>query len=175
MTGLLSWLGVRHHRYLILYVIFTLCALAVMGQQVALGWPLTSLKGASDLTVLSSLSTKTLLTRLASTTLDYGMDWQRYLMQVRLEELVVILGAVLFTRKTEPYPTHWIVRLLFGLEIGLNLGLALIFNHALSTIDVESVVSAVVSFGWIYTLGSMAIMIGLTLEGIRLCFIRYSD
>lgn len=175
MNGLLNWLSDRHHRYLMVYSVFLLSGLVVVGQQVALGWPLTALEGATDLTILSSLSTKTLLTRLAATTLDYGLDWQRYLMQVHLEEVVFTLGAILFTRKTEPYPTHWIVRLLLVIELLLTLGLALVFNRAFGSIDVEAVLSMVRNFGWIYTVGSIVIMIGLTLEGIRLCFIRYSD
>jgi hypothetical protein len=175
MNGLLDWLGVRHHRYLSLYCGFVVSAMVVLGHQMAFGWPLTALEGSSDLTILSALADKTLLTRLAASTLDYGIDWSRYLMQVRWEDVVFILGAVLLTRKTDPYPTHWILRILLSLQIVMNLGLALVFNQAFSASDVEAVLQSVRSFGWIFTLGSALMLIGVTLEGIRLCFVGYSD
>lgn len=175
MNGLLDWLSDRHHQYLSLYCVFVLSALTVFGQQMALGWPLTSLQGSSDLTILSSLADKTLLTRLAASTLDYGIDWQHYLSQIHWEDVVFTLGAILFTRKTDAYPTHWILRILLSLQILMNLGLALVFNQAFSTIDVDAVLGSVRFYGWIFTVGSALLLIGVTLEGIRLCFVRYSD
>jgi hypothetical protein len=175
MNDLLTWLGVRHHRYLSVYVLFAISALILLGQQAALAWPLTSLNSANDLTGLSSLSDKTLLTRLAASTLDYGVDFAVYWSQVRIEDLVFTIGAVLLVQKTPPYPTHWILRGLLALDLGLNLGLALVFNAAFSSMDVGAIVSQIRTFGWIYGIGSVLLMAGITFEGIRLCLVRYSD
>lgn len=175
MNGLLSWLGSRHHRFVSLYALFAISALILLGQQASFAWPLTQLLSAGDLTVLSSLSDKTLLTRLAASTLDYGVDFAVYWAQVRIEEIVFTIGAVLLVQKTEPYATHWVLRGLLALELGLNVGLALVFNTAFSSMDVGAVVSQIRTFGWILGIGSVIIMAGITLEGIRLCFIRYSD
>jgi hypothetical protein len=110
MNGLLNWLGSRHHRYVSLYALFTMSALILLGQQASLAWPLTQLTSAGDLTILSSLSDKTLLTRLAASTLDYGVDFAVYWAQVRIEEIVFTIGAVLLVQKTSPYSTHWVLR-----------------------------------------------------------------
>ena len=175
MNDLLTWLGVRHHRYLSFYVVFALCALVILSQQAALAWPLTQLQGASDLTVLSSLADQTLLTRLVASTLDYGVDLSVYLAQIRLEEVILVLLAVLLVQKTEPYSTPTILRVLLSLEILLTLGLALILNLAFNSTDTLEAVTLIRSFGWVYGIGSVGLMAGITLEGIRLCFLSYSD
>ena len=175
MNGLLNWLGSRHHRYVSLYALFALCALILLGQQASLAWPLTQLTAAGDLTGLSALSDRTLLTRLAASTLDYGVDFRVYWAQVRSEEIVFTIGAVLLVQKTPPYSTHWVLRGLLALELGLNVGLALVFNAAFSSMDVGAIVTQIRTLGWILGIGSILIMAGITLEGIRLCFIRYSD
>jgi hypothetical protein len=175
MNDLLTWLGVRHHRYLSFYVVFALCALVILSQQAALAWPLTQLQGASDLTVLSSLADQTLLTRLVASTLDYGVDLSVYLAQIRLEEVILVLLAVLLVQKTEPYSTPAILRVLLSLEILLTLGLALILNLAFNSTDTLEAVTLIRSFGWVYGIGSVGLMAGITLEGIRLCFLSYSD
>lgn len=175
MNDLLTWLGVRHHRYLSFYVVFALCALVILSQQAALAWPLTQLQGASDLTVLSSLADQTLLTRLVASTLDYGVDLSVYLAQIRLEEVILVLLAVLLVQKTEPYSTPAILRVLLSLEILLTLGLALILNLAFYSTDTLEAVTLIRSFGWVYGIGSVGLMAGITFEGIRLCFLSYSD
>ncbi len=175
MNELLSWLSVRHHRYLSFYVVFALCAMVILSQQAALAWPLTQLQGASDLTVLSSLANQTLLTRLVATTLDYGVDLSRYLAQVRLEEVIMILLAVLLVQKTEPYSTPIVLRIVLSVEILLTLGLALILNLAFNSTDTLAAVTLIRSFGWVYGIGSVIVMAAITFEGIRLCFLSYSD
>lgn len=175
MNELLTWLSVRHHRYLSLYLLFALSALVILGHQTSLGWALTQLESASDLTSLAGLAYTTLLTRIVAVILDYGIAWSRIFAQLRIEELVLILLAVLLIQKTPPYPTPTIVRVLLSVELALTLGLALVLNLAFRSTDTGQAVTLIRNFGWVYGITSVVIMAGITLEGIRLCFVSYSD
>ncbi|KAF0227498.1 MAG: hypothetical protein FD133_970 [Erysipelotrichaceae bacterium] len=175
MNSVLDWLDSRHQRMVLIYGIFILSAWWILKNQIAFAYPLTKIESISQLTILTQLKDATLMSRWGAIYLDYGLQFSALFSAIHIEDWVFLGLGILLCFKARGYKTHIIVRIVVGLELLINAGLAYVMLFGMQSFDTLAILNNVRFFAMFELIGSLGLMILLFITFLRMCFNEYSD
>ncbi len=175
MNTLLDWLESRHHRMVMIFAIFTISAWWILKNQIAFAYPLTQIDSITQLTILTQLKEATLMSRWGALYLDYGLKFNVLFSAIYIEDWVFIGLGTLLCFKANGYKTYLIARIVVGLELLINVGLAYVMLFGMQSFDTTAILNNVKFFATFELLCSLGLMILLFVTFLRMCFREYSD